>query len=142
MSNLRGRWQREMNSTSKVFETHKSRAIHIYRWVSAWHLISAIIALLLLANSIRDYGLVYRFIATVQVRDQMFRHATALEHQLQDPFKRGSGVKSLVEAGGNPVWIELRGPDGTVLEHAGGAARRLFSEDEEGAHRRRYEPLF
>jgi hypothetical protein len=51
-------------------------------------------------------------------------------------------VKSLVEAGGNPVRIELRGPDGTVLEHAGGAARRLFSEDEERSHLRNHAPLF
>lgn len=101
------------------------------------------IALILLANSIRDYFLVYRFIATVEVRRKMIQHASALEHQLlQNPLTRRSSVKSLVEADDHPVWIELRGPDGKVLEHAGGLSRRLFSEDEERAHLRNDEPLF
>jgi len=105
--------------------------------------VSAVIALLLLANSIRDYRFVSRLIATQQVRHQMSQHAAALERQLrQDPLTRKAGVKSLMEAGGNPVWIELRSPDGKVLEHAGGAAQRLFSEDEEHSHARNHEPLY
>jgi len=102
-----------------------------------------VIALLLLANSIRDYRFVSRLIATQQVRHQMSQHAVALERQLrQDPLTRGSAVNSLMEAGGNPVWIELRSPDGKALEHAGGAAQRLFSKDEEHAHARNHEPLY
>ncbi|MGC1451996.1 MAG: PP2C family protein-serine/threonine phosphatase [Candidatus Sulfotelmatobacter sp.] len=132
-----------MNSISQAFETSKTRSVRIYRWVTAWLGISAVIALLLLANSIRDYGFVSRLIATEQVRHQMSQHATALERQLrQDPLTRGSAVNSLMEAGGNPVWIELRGPDGKVLEHAGGSAPRLFSEDEEHTHARNHEPLY
>jgi len=105
--------------------------------------VSAVIALLLLANSIRDYRFVSQLIATQQVRHQMSQHAAALERQLrQDPLTREAGVKSLMEAGGNPVWIELRGPDGKVLEHAGWAAQRLFSEDEEHTHARNHEPLY
>ena len=101
------------------------------------------IALLLLANSIRDYRFVSRLIATEQVRHQMSQHAATLERQLrQDPLSRGSAVNSLMEARGNPVWIELRGPDGKVLERAGGAAQRLFSEDEEHTHARNHEPLY
>jgi hypothetical protein len=97
----------------------------------------------LLANSIRDYRFVSRLIATEQVRHQMSQHAAALERQLrQDPRTRGSAVNSLMEAGGNPVWIELRGPDGKVLEHAGGTAQRFFSEDEQRSHARNHEPLF
>jgi hypothetical protein len=132
-----------MNSISQALETSKTRSVMIYRWVTAWLWISAVIALLLPANSIRDYRFVSRLIATEQVRHQMSQHATALERQLrQDPLTKGSAVNSLMEAGGNPVWIELRGPNGEVLEHAGGAAQRLFSEDEEHTHVRNHEHLY
>src|SRR3984893_1434961 len=132
-----------MNSISQAFETSKTRSVRIYRWVTAWLWISAVIALLLLANSIRDYRFVSRLIATEQVRHKMSQQAIALEHQLrQDPLTRGSAVNSLMEAGRNLLWIELRGPDGKVLEHAGGAAQRLFSEDEEHTHARNHEPLY
>lgn len=119
------------------------RSVRIYRWVTAWLWVSALIALLLLANSIRDYRFVSRFIATQQVRHQMGQRATTLEHQLrQNPLTRETAVNSLMEAGGNPEWIELRDADGRVLEHAGGAAQRLFSEDAERSHARNHEPLF
>ena len=132
-----------MNSIRQAFETSRTRSVKIYRWVIAWLCISAVIALLLLANSIRDYRFVYRLIATQQVRHQMSQDAAALEHQLrQDALTRGSAVNSLMEAGGNPVWTELRGSDGKVLEHAGGAAQRLFREDEERSHSRNHEPLY
>ena len=132
-----------MNSISQAFETTKTRSVRIYRWVIAWLCVSAVIALLLLANSIRDYRFVSRLIATQQVRHQMSQHAAALERQLrQDPLTRETGVNSLIEAGGNPVWIELRSHDGKVLEHVGGAAQRLFSEDAEHTHARNHEPLY
>lgn len=101
------------------------------------------IAILLLGNSVRDYRFVSRFIATEQVRHQMSQHAAALERQLrQDPLTRESAVNSLMEAGGNPVWIELRGHDGKLLQHAGKASQPLFSEDEEDIHARNHEPLY
>src|SRR5580700_2834502 len=132
-----------MNSISQSLRTSKTRSVRIYRWDTAWLCVSAIIALLLLANSIRDYRFVSRLIATQQVRHQMSQHAAALERQLrQDPLTRETAVNSLIEAGGNPVWIELRSPDGKVLEHVGGAAQRLFSEDEEHTHARNHEPLY
>ena len=132
-----------MSSISQAFETSKTRSARIYRWVTAWLCVSAVIALLLLANSIRDYRFVSRLIATQQVRHQMSQHGAALERQLrQDPHTRGSAVKSLMEAGRNLLWIELRGPDGNLLEHAGGAAQRLFSEDQEHTHARNHEPLY
>ncbi len=132
-----------MNSIRQAFETSRTRSVRIYRWVIAWLCISAVIALLLLANSIRDYRFVYRLIATQQVRHQMSQGAAALEHQLrQDPLTKGSAVNSLMDAGGNPVWTELRSSDGKVLEHAGGAAQRLFTEDEERSHSRNHEPLY
>src|ERR1700731_2202178 len=112
-----------MKSISRASKTNKTWSVRVYRWASAWHLIGAIIALLLLANSIRDYRFVSRFIATEQLRHQMRPHAAALEHQLrQNPINRAGSVKALMESGDNPVWIELRGPDGKVLEHVGGAS--------------------
>lgn len=132
-----------MNSIRHPFETGKTRSVMIYRWVTAWLWISAVIAILLLGNSVRDYRFVSRFIATEQVRHQMSQHAAALERQLrQDPLTRESAVNSLMEAGGNPVWIELRGHDGKLLQHAGKASQPLFSEDEEDIHARNHEPLY
>jgi hypothetical protein len=132
-----------MSSISQAFETSRTRSGRIYRWVTAWLSLSALIALLLLANSIRDYFFVARLIATQQVRHQMSQRAATLERQLrQDPTTRASAVKSLMEAGGHSVWIELRGPDGKVLEHAGGPSQRLFSDDEARTHSRNHEPLY
>jgi hypothetical protein len=132
-----------MSSISQAFETSKTRSGRIFRWVTAWLSLSAVIALLLLANSIRDYFFVARLIATQQIRHQMSQRAATLERQLrQDPTTRASAVKSLMEAGGHSVWIELRGPDGKVLEHAGGPSQRLFSDDEERTHSRNHEPLY
>jgi Stage II sporulation protein E (SpoIIE) len=132
-----------MSSISQAFETSKTRSVRIYRWVIVWLCLSAVIALLLLANSIRDYRFVARLIATQQVRHQMSQQAAALERQLrQDPLTRGSAVNSLMDAAGRPVWIQLRGPDGKVLEHVGATAQQLFSDDEERTHARNHDPLF
>ena len=101
------------------------------------------VALLLLANSIRDYRFVSRFIAIEQVRHQMSQRATTLERQLrQDPLTRGSAVKALMEAGATRCGSNCAAADGKVLEHLGAAAQRLFSQDEERSHARNHEPLF
>jgi hypothetical protein len=132
-----------VSSVNQAFETSKARSERIYRWVTVWLSLSAAIALLLLANSIRDYFFVARLIATQQIRHEMSQRAATLERQLrQDPTTRASAVTSLMEAGGHPVWTELRGLDGKVLEHAGGPAQRLFSDDEERNHSRNREPLY
>jgi hypothetical protein len=132
-----------MSSISQAFETSKARSGRIYRWVTVWLSLSAAIALLLLANSIRDYFFVARLIATQQIRHEMSQRAASLERELrQDPTSRASAVASLVEAGGHPIWTELRGPDGTVLEHAGGPSQRVFSGDEYRRHARDHEPLY
>jgi len=132
-----------MSSINQAFETSKTQSRKIYRWVTAWLSLSAVIALLLLANSIRDYRFVSRLIATQQVRHQMGQHAAALERQLrQDPSTRGSAVSAVMAAAGNPVWAELRGSDGKALEHAGGPGQHLFSDDEQRTHARNHEALF
>ncbi len=132
-----------MNSIGQAFETRRTPSGRTYRWVIAWLSISAVIALLLLANSIRDYRFVARIIATDQIRHRMSQDATTLERELrQDPLTRKADVDSLMGAGGHPVWIELRGPDGKLLEHTGGTAERLFSDDDERNHLRNHEPLY
>jgi hypothetical protein len=132
-----------MNSLSQLFGLSRTRSEKIYRWVIVWLCISVVIALLLLANSLRDYRFVSRFIAIQQVRHQMGQAANTLERQLrQDPLTRSADVKSLMQADGSPVWIELRGPDEQVLEHAGLASRRLFTNEDEHTHSRNHEPLF
>ena len=132
-----------MSSLSRAFETSTARSGRIYRWVIAWLSVSAAIALLLLANSIRDYFFVARLIATQQTRHEMSQQAITLERRLrQDPTRKAAAVTSLMEAGGHLVWAELRGPDGKVLENAGGPSKRLFSDDEERKHARTREPLY
>jgi sigma-B regulation protein RsbU (phosphoserine phosphatase) len=132
-----------MSSINQAFETNKAHSGKIYRWVTAWLSISAAIAILLLANSIRDYFFVAHLIATQQIRHEMGQRATALERQLrQYPTTRTAAVTSLMEAGGHLVWTELRGPDGKVLERAGGPSQRLFSDDEVRKHSRSHEPLY
>jgi hypothetical protein len=131
-----------MSSISQAFETSKAHSGRIYRWVTVWLSISAAIALLLLANSIRDYFVVSRIIATQQVRHEMGQRAAGLERQLrQDPTSRAPAIAALMEAS-HPVWTELRGPDGNVLEHAGAPSQRQFSDGEFRKHARNHEPLY
>lgn len=132
-----------MSSISQAFETSKTQSRRIYRWVTAWLLLSAIIALLLLGNSIRDYRFVSRLIATNQVRHEMAQQASTFERQMrQDPSTRASAVLAVMEAGGNPVWVELYGSDGGVLEHAGSPEQQVFSDEERHTHARNHEALF
>jgi sigma-B regulation protein RsbU (phosphoserine phosphatase) len=132
-----------MSSINQAFESSKARSRRIYRWVTVWLSLSAAIALLLLANSIRDYFFVARLIATQQIRHEMSQRAAALEHQLrQDPKARASAFTSLMEAGGHAVWTELRSNDGSLLEHAGASPQRPFSDGEYRRHARNHEPLY
>jgi hypothetical protein len=122
-----------MNSIRQAFDSSKTRSTRTYRWVAAWLVVSAVIALLLLSNSIRDYRFVFPLIAREQVRHHMGQRAAALERQLRprSAYPQVRAVNSLLEARGTPLWIELRGLDDTVLEHTGGVAQKLFSEGEE-----------
>jgi sigma-B regulation protein RsbU (phosphoserine phosphatase) len=132
-----------MKPISQVFETRKMGSGRIYRWVIAWLSLAALIAILLLANTIRDYFFVARVIATQQIRHQMNQSAAVLERELRrDPNSRVSAMNSLIEPGSHAVWIELRNPDGNVIEHAGNPSQRLFAYDEERNHARNHEPLY
>lgn len=73
-------------------------AARSFRWVTVWLSAGAVIALLLLANSIRDYLFVTYLLATQQVRRQMSQHVAALEQQLRRTWKPGdSRLKFLTD---------------------------------------------
>lgn len=132
-----------MSSKNQAFESGSTRSGSTYRWVNAWLIASAVIAVLLLANSIRDYLFVSRFISIDQVRHLMSQHAAALEQQLrQNPLARSAGIDSLMAEADHPLWVELRDSDGKVLEHAGAPAEHSFSRDDELSHLLNRDSLF
>src|SRR5579863_7431462 len=53
------------------------------RWVVAWLGIGCAIAIVLLANAVRDYTFVSHLLATQQVRRQMTQIAAQVEQQLR-----------------------------------------------------------
>ena len=132
-----------MSSILQDFETSRSRSLRIYRWVTAWLVLGVVIALLLLANSIRDYRVVSRIIATDHVRNRMGRQAAILEQQMRRTGPGSSAnLQSLMGDSDRTVWIELRRADGTVLERAGESGPPLFSRSEEHLHAFNRMPLY
>ncbi len=132
-----------MRPISQAFETRKMHSGRVYRWVIAWLSLAALIAVLLLANTIRDYFFVARVIGIQQIRHQMNQSAAALERELRrDPNSRVPAMNSLIEPGSHAVWMELRGPDGNVIERAGNPSQRLFGYDEERNRARNHDPLY
>jgi Stage II sporulation protein E (SpoIIE) len=118
-----------------------------YRWVAAWLVAGAVLALLLLANSIRDYLFVWRLLAVQQVRRELSQQVVALEQRLRraappntSPSERLAEV--MEGAGEEPLWTELRSPDGLVLARRGSAGVRTFSKEEESAHFRNRQALY
>jgi hypothetical protein len=70
-----------------------------YRWVTAWLVAAAVLALLLLANSIRDYLFVWRILAVQQVRQELGQQMVALEQRLRRSSMPGPPpVELLAEA--------------------------------------------
>jgi hypothetical protein len=53
------------------------------RWAMAWLFAGAVLAVLLLANSIRDYLFVSQLLAVQQVRRQLGQQVAALEQKLR-----------------------------------------------------------
>jgi len=118
-----------------------------YRWVTAWLIAGAVLALLLLANSIRDYLFVWRLLAVQQVRQELSQQVVDLEQKLRrSSTPDASPLELLAEAmdsaSNKLLWIEIRRPDGSVLAHRGSAGERLFSSEEESARFRNREHLY
>ncbi len=118
-----------------------------YRWVRIWLGVGVLLALLLLANSLRDYFFVARILSTQQVRRQVTQRVAAFEHDLRENWSPGaSRLKLLTDematGSQHPLWIVLRDPDEHVLERAGMPERQVFTPDQETTHFRSREPLF
>jgi hypothetical protein len=119
----------------------------IYRWVRLWLGVGALLALLRLVNSVRDYFFVSHIIAVQQVRHAVMLRIAAFEHDLRDNSTPGaSQLKLLTDemsaASQQPIWIVLRDTDGRVLEQSGTPEGKAFSPKEVGEHFRNREPLF
>jgi sigma-B regulation protein RsbU (phosphoserine phosphatase) len=115
--------------------------------VSIWLGLAVLFALLLLANSVRDYFFVARILTVQQVRHRLAQQTASFEHELvEQPVSDQRLLDSLaVEMAGatkQAIWVVLRDPDGKIIGQAGAQERQLFTHDQEVAHFRRREPLF
>ena len=114
--------------------------------MTAWLITGAVLALLLLANSIRDYLFVWRLLAVQQVRHELSQQVVALEQQFRRPSADPSPLRLLADAidgaAEKPLWIEIRRPDGGVLARRGSPGARLLSNEEESAHFRTRQALY
>ena len=116
-----------------------------YRYVTAWLIAGAVLALMLFANSIRDYLYVSRILAVQQVRHELSRYVVSLEQKLRrTPASSPSDLlaDTTDSAASELLWVEIRRADGAVLARRGPDRPRLFSADEESAHFRDREPLY
>src|SRR5215467_1714909 len=131
-------------SSTGLSEKNSARS---YTWVRVWLGMGVLLALLLLANSLRDYFFVARLLSTQLLRRQVTQRVAAFANDLRENWTPGeSRLKLLKEemATGSqqPLWIVLRDPDGHVLEQSGTPERQVFTHDQETSHFRNREPLF
>ena len=136
-----------MRLTRSPFQGRTRNPARTYRWVAAWLIAGAILALVLLANSVRDYQYVSRILAVQQVRHELSRYVVALEQKLRrPPTAAASPLEILADttdsAPAELTWVEIRRSDGAVLARRGGESARLFSTDEESTHFRDREALY
>ncbi len=116
-----------------------------YRWVVAWLVAGAVLALLLLANSIRDYVFVSQLLIAQQVRHIMSQRVASFEQKARSSWKPGDSRLALLSdllKDDHPFWIVLRDGDGRTLEQQGEPPRRFFTPSEEESHFRLHEALF
>jgi hypothetical protein len=124
-----------------------TRPFNSYRWVYAWLGLSAVLAVILLGNAIRDYLFVTHLIQTQQVRRQMRQSVNSLEQQLRKSWKPGNSRLQLLtedfdRAGEKPLWLEIRASDGEVLEHSGSKPATSFTLEQESTSFRTHESLY
>ncbi len=121
------------------------RSGQLYRWLTLWLAAGALLALLLLANSFRDYRFVSRLLAAQQVHQQTNQVMVSLEQQLRTRWQPGDSRLHLLNellgrAQLQPVWVTLRNQDGVVLE-VQGAGHPVFTLPEEIEAFRNHVPL-
>jgi hypothetical protein len=125
----------------------RSTAARTRRWVAAWLVAAALLAILLLANSVGDYIHVRRILAVQQVRHLMAEYVARLEQRLRQPAVPAmtTGEMLTPEAGptlDDALWLELRRPDGSVLARRGNVVPGTFTAEEQSDHFRAHQPLF
>jgi serine phosphatase RsbU (regulator of sigma subunit) len=125
----------------------RSAAARTRRWLTVWLIAAALLAVLLLANSVRDYVVVWRILATQQVRHRMAQYVVALEQALRrspTPALLGNELPAVEPERtlDDALWIEVRRPDGSVLALRGSIPGRTFTLGEEISHFRSHEPLY
>jgi hypothetical protein len=131
-----------------VPKTTRRELARTYRWARAWLIAGAILALLLLGNSIRDYLFVWRILAVQQVRQELGQQMVALEQRLRRSSAPdlsslpGIVAEAMDSAPDRPLWIEVRSPDGVVLARRGSPGAPLFSSEEQSAHFRNRQALY
>ena len=107
----------------------------------------AILSLILLTNSFRDYVFVARLLATQQVRHRMREYMATFDQQLKRSERRDDSRLNLLlddvkAAGETPLWIAIRSPDGSTLEQYGDSTLHVFQKEEEESGLRKHEAVF
>ncbi len=125
----------------------RSQAARTRRWVNAWLIAAALLAVLLLANSVRDYFRVWRILAIQQVRHQASRYVVDLEQRLRrsaTPALVSSEVLTPESGPGldDARWVEVRSADGAVLARRGDGGGRTFAAEEQSTAFRAHLPLY
>jgi hypothetical protein len=133
--------------TRRSSQSTRQSLARTYRWVKAWLIVGVVLALLLLANSIRDYLFVWRILAVQQVRQELSQQVVDFEQRLRRPAAPGQSPLDLLpeaieSASGKLLWLEVRRPDGSLLARRGNAGGGLFSSEEESTRFRNRESLY
>jgi len=136
-----------MRSAAPARQSGRSKAARTRRWVNAWLIAAALLAVLLFANSVRDYFRVWRILAIQQVRHQAAQYVVGLEQRLRRsamPALLSSEVLAPESEPGldDALWVEVRSPDGAVLARRGDGGGRTFTAEEQSAHFRDHQPLY
>jgi hypothetical protein len=125
----------------------KTNVARAYLSVTTYVVVAAVLALLLLANSVVDYRYVSRLLTVQQVRRDLDEQMVALERRLRANEPVASSLAELLTPAPQgrtptPLWVEIRRPDGSVVVRQGMPGPRLFTSDDQSAHFRDREPLF
>ena len=136
-----------MKSAAPARRTGRSQAARTRRWVNAWLIAAALLAVLLLANSVRDYFRVWRILAIQQVRHQAAQYVVGLEQRLRRSAMPALLSGEVLAPESEPslddaLWVEVRSPDGAVLARRGDGGGRIFTAEEQSAHFRDHQPLY
>lgn len=107
----------------------------------------AILSLILLTNSIRDYVFVSRLLATQQIRHRMREYIATLDQQLKRVDRRDDSrlillLDDVKASGETPLWIAISYPDGSTLEQYGDSTLHVFQKEEEDNGLRKHEAVF